>query len=127
MHGRPTCSECTKKLQGRRGCRKPGFDMQQTGDPFVYTSPILQDPEDRRVVKECPVGMILRETPWLYDTIDACSYAGNATPAEMTRAPRYTQHATRLYNSEQSRLRELERSQNQARGDAEYGRRLAQP
>ena len=122
-HGRPTCSECNDMLRRKRGCKKPGFDLPQSGSPFVYSSPILQSPEDR-VLRECPTGKILREAPEIYSIIESARMVEALTPDGFHRQPRYMQHAIRITSSESARLRELNRLEKTGFGDSAYGSRV---
>lgn len=80
--------------------------------------------DGEHVLTECPVGMILRETPHIYELIDYLASFEHATPSEVERSSRYTLQAWRLYRSEQSRLQELRRHNKEVTGDAQYGSRV---
>lgn len=106
-----------------RGCKKPGFNLEQQGAPFRYTSPaLIEVGED--VLTECPVGKILREAPHVYDLTDHLSHADKASPREMEGHSRYFRHALRLYRAELSRLDDLRRARDRAAGDAAIGARM---
>jgi hypothetical protein len=123
MHDRPTCSECSEKLQSRRGCKKPGFDYEQTGNPYVYSSPRLQDPEDR-IMYECPTGYILREAPHVYDVLTACALVENASPVDLSMIPSYVLELAKVYGSEQARMMDNDHKQMQAKSDAAHGQAI---
>ncbi len=117
MHGRPSCSECTDALQRQRGCFKPGRSVAGSR-AFRFTSPALR-PEDR-VLRECPVGRVLREAPWSYDLLRAAAYA-EQEGIGMLRQSRYLQQIVGIVASEKQRLREIEEKQERARRDATVG------
>lgn len=75
------------------------------------------------VLHECPVGLVLRQTPFVYDLIRAGGYAEN-TGVEMLSQPRYLQEAVGLVGSERARLRELAQADRQATSDANYGAKI---
>lgn len=107
----------------QRGCNKPGHSYQQEGTPFFFTSPMLQG-EDDRVVRECPVGKVLRESPQTYSVIDAVGVSENASPVELARMPRFYVQMARLFRSETERNRELQQRDEQAKADAKYASRV---
>jgi len=80
------------------------------------------------VLKECPVGKVLREAPHIYDLIDHLSHAEHASPSEMQSHSRYFVHALRLFRAETSRLDELRMESRsgstEAHADAEFGRQV---
>ncbi len=88
-----------------------------------YTSPALIDDD---ALYECPVGMLLREAPHVYDLIDACVLVENATPSEYLTMPRYFQHASRVYRSELARLDDLRQQARKSGADINYARRRLQ-
>lgn len=93
----------------------------------MYTSPALQPTKDHpelNMLRECPVGLILRDAPYLYDVISIASAAENVGPTEYARLPRYMQRAMTVVSAERSRLRELRDKQRQAERDAKYGARV---
>lgn len=107
----------------RRGCRKPGQARTQTGPPYVFSSPILQGAADR-VLRECPTGKILRETPHVYDLIEVAAATERAGPGELVGLPMPVKHAARLYWSERSRHLEIRASRARATSDAAYATRV---
>lgn len=126
-HGKPTCSECTVLLQGKRGCRKPGMEMKRSLPAARFTSPMLLE----AALDECPVGYLLRTSPHTYVTCDALSLIDNATPTEMAAMPAYMHPAARLFRAEGARIAEVESldrsAKAQGKRDAEYAaRRLRQ-
>lgn len=66
------------------------------------------------MMRECPVGYILRECSYVYDLLDAAVVADN-TGLDFLSAPRYLQHAVRLISSEKYRVSELKRKEDRAR------------
>ena len=108
----------------RRGCRKPGMDYEMAGGmPFVYTSPALQSDEDR-ILRECPVGRILRETPHVFEAIEASAYVDNAGPRDARHIPPYLHQVWRIVSSERQRLHELKMSEAKGRRDVDIGKRV---
>jgi hypothetical protein len=91
---------------------------------FRSTSPHLQpkdgkEVEGRDIVRECPVGMVLRETPYVYDAVSAASYveSGALNPLE---APRWLQDAARIVGSERGRMFDIKQQQRRGASDAAY-------
>ena len=122
QHGRPTCSECTETLKKRRGCRRPGSDYSGGSVVFRYTSPILVE-SGNDLLKECPVGKILREAPQTYDILDYSARIEATGVEEYSRLPRFMQQAIRLVSSERERLRELKEQKRKAAADSKFGMR----
>lgn len=117
-HERPSCSECSDLLRRRRGCRKPGYNVEGSM-AFRFTSPDIS--EDKAIVRECPVGMLIRECPYIYDVINACGLVESGC-VDLLHAPLFLQSAYRVVSSERSRLRELKDKDRQTKRDSEYGR-----
>jgi hypothetical protein len=116
-HGRPTCSECTDQLRKRRGCRSPHHEPRElAGSPFAFTAPALQG----LVLRECPVGYLLREAPHVYDVIEFCRMGEHTSALDLASLPRYTRRAMRIYSSECARLDELRRATKDLAGDAAH-------
>lgn len=107
-------------MKDRRGCKRPGEDREQRGPPFMYGSPMLVDDEDRSL-RECPVGLNLRETPWVYDLIDAASFCEGTGIRDYLSLPVYTRHAVRLIQSERARLWEEKQAQREAERQSGLG------
>jgi len=116
---RRTCSECTPRLQRRRGCRK-GSNNHGGDEVTKWTSPLLQISCD---LHECPTGYLLREAPWVWDAIEAAGLAENATPTEWARQGRWYQHCVRLVVSERARLVAEKRENERARDHSKTGMR----
>jgi hypothetical protein len=94
---------------------------------FRSTSPHLQpkdgkEVEGRDIVRECPVGMVLRETPHVYDAVSAASNteSGAINPLEV---PRWLQDSLRIVGSERGRLFDIKQQQRRSAGDAAYAAR----
>jgi hypothetical protein len=119
---RPTCSECTDSLRKKRGCKKPGFHVEQSGQPFRFTSPLLQSERDQ-ILRECPTGYLLREAPHTFDTLEAASLVENAAPTDLRRMSRYLLDSSRIRSSELHRLHDLRRLRDKARSHAGIGSR----
>jgi hypothetical protein len=109
-------------LRAERGCKKPGYNYEERR-VFPFTSPMLA-PEDR-VLRECPVGRVLREAPHAYELIIAHSYSEN-TGLEILNYPRYLRQAFGVIGSEKERLRELSDKDRQAKADGKYGTAMLQ-
>ncbi|HJW74985.1 MAG TPA: hypothetical protein VJ787_04865 [Thermoleophilia bacterium] len=117
---------CGEDAKNRRGCRRPGERPRgPSARPYVFTSQPLADVP----LVECPTGLLLREAPWVYDVLEICSYASErGTPSEITALPAYMRQALHVFNSETTRLRELDQSETDAarrgKADADYARRV---
>ena len=86
-----------------------------------FTAPILYEMDDgSEMLRECPVGAVLREAPHVYDAIRASSYAESGG-LEIMRQSRCLQDAVVLASSEKERLRELKRADEQSARDAKHG------
>jgi hypothetical protein len=120
-HGRPTCTECTDKLRKKRGCKKPGFDVEGES-AFRFSSPLLNE-SGNEILRECPTGAVMRDAPWVYDVLGLYAYAEHGG-FEIQRQPRWVQSALQVIGSEKERLRRLAESEKQGKGDAAYARRL---
>lgn len=74
-------------------------------------------------ISECPVGMILRESPHVFDAIGAYGSGENVSP-DVLRKPRWLQDAFRVIGSERARLFEMEQQDRKAQHDAKIGARM---
>lgn len=75
-------------------------------------------------LRECPVGLVLREAPYVYKAISFASHVENgATDPE--RAPSWVREMGGVVSSERARLRELKRDTERGSADAEYARRVS--
>ena len=97
--------------------------MNQAGPPYVYTSPSLQNENDR-MLRECPVGFILRTTPHIYAMIDVASQSEHTSMMEYARSPRSLQQAVRVVRSEQNRLSDLRQVERESKQAASIGARV---
>lgn len=94
---------------------------------FRTSSPILHEkskPEsDHTVIRECPIGMILRETPYIFDALAAHSYieTGAINPMEQSN---WLQSAFRVISAEKERHRNAEQSTNQSQADSLKGQNM---
>lgn len=86
-----------------------------------FTSPRLS--KEDSILRECPVGAVLREAPYVYDAIAAEGYA-EAGAFDPTTRPLYLQQAIAVIGSERGRLFEARRARERASSDAEYGARV---
>lgn len=120
---RLSCSECDERLQRKRGCRKPGSMVPYRERSVVYRSSsphLIAAGADK--LFECPVGLLLREAPWVYDAIAASVYAESAGLSVLQHSA-WLQAAIRLISSERARHTEGKKRRQQNRSDAEYGKR----
>lgn len=124
-HGRPSCSECNDRLREQRGCRRPGENWPEAR-VYRFTSPLLNEDEDEAdsMLRECPVGHVLREAPHVYDVLGLYRYAEHEG-LRIQKQPRWLQTALRVVDSEKERLRKMSESDKQLKGDAAYAGRVA--
>lgn len=87
---------------------------------FRFTSPNLSNEE--KLLRECPVGMILRETPQIYDAIYAHSVSAGSG-LEILNSPQWLQSALNVIAVERDRLKEMADRDAQAARDAQIGKR----
>jgi len=117
------CSECGEKAKRKRVCRAWGNDYPEGEAVYRCSSPALADNPELAILYECPVGLVQREAPYVYDVINAHSLSEGAGLA-LLEQPRWLQLAFRVIGSEQGRHREAERREQQAKTDARYGARV---
>jgi hypothetical protein len=86
-----------------------------------FTSPRLS--KDDSILRECPVGAVLREAPHVYDAIAAESYVESGAIDPTTR-PMYLQQAIAVISAERGRLHEIRRERERSASDASYGARV---
>jgi len=84
---------------------------------------MLQNENDR-MLRECPVGFILRTTPHIYDMIELASQSEHTSLVEIARSPRALQQAIRLVRSERNRLDELRQVERESKQAAKVGARV---
>lgn len=70
------------------------------------------------MVRECPVGYLLREAPYIYEVMSYLSLGENLSPLELGKMPRYFAQMLRVYQNEMARMRKLRRIQDEARRHA---------
>lgn len=92
-----------------------------------FSSQILG--EDEMLLKECPVGKVLRETPDIYAAIETQSYAETGAVSLDSLSP-WMAAGVRFASSERARLWEIKEQQRQqksnAASDAAYARKAIQ-
>lgn len=81
---------------------------------------MLIDEPELAMLYECPVGMVHREAPYVYDVINAHGLSEGAGLA-LLEQPRWLQQAFRVVGSERERHREHDQRERQAKHDARYG------
>lgn len=106
-------------MQRKRGCTKDGRDYPPQR-AYRYTSPYLAQLGDDGILRECPVAVVDRECPQVYDAIGAHAYAEHAGLAAL-EAPRWLQHALRVIGAEKARLYDLKQADERAKRDARHG------
>jgi hypothetical protein len=128
LFDRPSCSNCSPVIRSKRGCFRPGHEeLEGAGKEALqawrFTSPLLSEAE--QVLLECPVGLVLRETPDVYRAIEVQSFAEQGGVDPFAQSP-WMQDAIRIVSSERARCMgqkdEERRQQSHAKGDAEYAR-----
>ena len=85
---------------------------------FRSTSTHLDEPD--RSIRECPVGMILRETPYVYEAIGAAAHVENGALNPLNESP-WLQGAIRVVSSERERHRRLRDELSKSRADSRAG------
>jgi len=103
-----------------RVCRAWGNDYPQGDAVYRCTSPMLADDPKLGTLYECPVGMVHREAPYVYDVINAHGLSEGAG-LELLEKPRWLQQAFRVVGSERERHREAGQRERQTKSDARYG------
>jgi hypothetical protein len=92
--------------------------------PWNFTSPIIPEPE--RLLRECPVGLILRETPDAYTALTYESWVESGAVDPTKQSP-WMGLAIRVVSAERARVgrmrREQEASERKAKSDADYANR----
>lgn len=88
---------------------------------YRFTSPRLA--EEHQILRECPVGAILRETPYIYEAVSAQSYA-EAGAFDPSTKPTWLQEAMRIVGSERSRLWDIKRERERSSRDAAYAAKV---
>ena len=120
---RLSCSECSEGMKERYGCgRNSAGVVGQT--VFRSTSLHLMGPDKKpSELRECPVGIVLREAPYIYDAINSWQYVDSGALNPLV-SPSWLREILRVVGSEKARLHELRDRPNQGAADAEYGRRV---
>ena len=120
--GRLSCSECTPEKQRKLGCGKDKVGV--VGERvFRSTSPSLLCDGKPGELRECPVGLVLREAPYVYKAISAASHVDNGS-SDPTAAPTWLQSMMRVVGSERARHRELKDKNRTTAGDADHARQV---
>ena len=117
-----SCSECDARLQARRGCRRPGSTVTEE-TCHRTTSPLLAKNGQPAELRECPVGAVLREAPYLYDAIGMCSHLENGAVSPLALSPWHAAVA-RVVFSERARHRDAKSRGKTCSNDAALARRV---
>ena len=90
---------------------------------FRFTSPALK--EEDRLIKECPVGVIFKESPYVYNALNAYAHSENGcfNPLE---SPLWLQDAFCVIASEKARLQKIKDEERRSKRDSKYGMRVRQ-
>jgi hypothetical protein len=96
-----------------------------------FTSPLLYEMAESgglesstyAILKECPIGKVLRETAWVYDAINAFSYAENGAFNPLD-SPTWLQQAMSVVGSEKERCRRMKDEDQKTKRDCAYGKRV---
>lgn len=85
---------------------------------YRFTSPLLSDAD--QLLRECPVSVVLREAPHIYDLIPVHSYvdAGATDPLALSH---WAQRGIRVVASERSRLLEMDLAEKRNARDSRVG------
>lgn len=86
----------------------------------MSTSPMLNQ-SNEAMLTECPVGMILRESPATYDALDAAARVESTSIAEFRALPLYMQSVARLAMSERARHMEMKDKERKYAQDSRRG------
>jgi hypothetical protein len=120
--GRLSCSECSDEQKRRYGCgREKAGVVGET--VFRSTSLLLADHGKPAELRECPVGRVLREAPYVYKAISHATHVANGA-TDPANAPSWLQGLTQVVLSERARLRELNQDKDRGASDAEQARRV---
>ncbi len=104
----------------QRGCNKPGY-KHESNMAFRFTSPLLSEKD--QVARECPIGAVLRETPYVYEAVEVATFVEVGAVNPQRQTPWMTR-ALRVVMSERARLREERKRQREGAGDAAKGARI---
>lgn len=118
---RLSCSECSESSKTQRGCHKPG-ECRDGSICFRTSSPMLHGTE-LDIMRECPVGYLLREAPWAFDAVRAYVFAESAG-FTVHQQSQWLQDAINIVSSEKERHRQLRQQSNQTKSDASYASRV---
>ena len=121
--GCPSCSECSEAQRRRYGCGKDKAGVVGEA-PFRSTSLRLLRQGKPDEIRECPVGLVLREAPYLYNAINATTHVENGA-SDPTKVPVWLQEIMKVASAERFRLHDLERAtKTRGTSDAEYARQV---
>lgn len=87
---------------------------------FRFTSPRLAVKD--QTIKECPVGVVLRETDYIYDALNAHAYADKAGLDILNASP-WLQSVMHIVSSEKARLWDMAEAERKSKGDAALTRK----
>ena len=95
------------------------YDGQQA---FTLTSPMMHDAGEH-IIRECPTGRVLRESPSAYRAISVSVHVENGSVNPMTLS-HWARESIGVVGSERARLRSLEDENRKLDADRAHGRRV---
>jgi hypothetical protein len=111
--------ECNERLKIERGGNRTGENYGEGKRVFRSSSPLL-DQNGAGILRECPVGMIMREAPGLYELIGLESFveSGNLGPRDLSRP---AQRVLGVASSERRRHQAMKTSVKKGFSDSAFG------
>lgn len=89
---------------------------------FTLTSPLMHDVGEH-IIRECPTGRVLRESPSVYRAISIAVHVENGSTDPM-HLSHWSREAIGVVGSERARLRALEDENRKLDRDRGHGRRV---
>jgi hypothetical protein len=90
---------------------------------FRFSSVQLLEKGKPLVMRECPVGMIIREAPYVYDAIRMQTHMENGALSPLDLSP-WARSAASVVSSERARLREKPRKRDAVNSASDYGQQV---
>lgn len=128
LYGRPNCNSCSPKLRRERGCFKPGHkELEGAGMESTvawrFSSPMI--PEKEAIIRECPVGRVMRESPDVYAAIELEAY-GEVGAFDPLKLSPWMAAGVRTASNERGRLWQVKedrrKAESQAKSDAAHAK-----
>lgn len=116
--GRHSCNDCGERQRKTLGCKKPGMDYEAQRSSR-FTSPLLAEWKADQIY-ECPVGKVLRETPYLYRVINTQNHIESGA-VDPHRLSAWAVAATNVVAAERSRLMDVKKDNDGLRRDSALG------